>query len=87
MPAPAACRTGAGGCGSDTRRTSSICGRQRRWGLFRHGVPVEEQFEDADRADAVDEAVVSLRDQRPAAAFETIEQDHLPQWAPAVEAM
>ena len=40
-----------------------------------------------DRADAVDHAVVRLAGDRPAALGEPVQQDHLPQWTRAVEAL
>ena len=57
--------------------------RIARWGG--RGRIVEDQVRDRHAADAVDEAVVDLRDEAPAAAGEAVEQRDLPQGPAAVE--
>ena len=72
------CVPGRGG------RHARAVGRGR---LARHRLCVEQQVDDVDRADAVDQAVVGLPHQRPAAVCQTVEQHHLPQRTAAVQAV
>ena len=51
------------------------------------GLGVEQQVSDVHRADAVDQAVVGLPGQRPAAIGQPLEQHHLPERARPVEPM
>ena len=62
------------------RRRSRPASRGLRLGVEQHAARI-------DRADAVDEAMVRLGDQGPAPAGESLQQDHAPQRAAAVEAV
>jgi hypothetical protein len=53
--------------------------------LGRRRLGVEQEVNGVDRARAVDQAVVGLADQRPAAVRQTVEQHHLPQRTAAVQ--
>ena len=66
-------------------RDPSRRGAASRAARLRLRLVVEHQVAGVDRSDPVHHRVVGLRDERPAAALEAVEQDDLPQRPAAVE--